>query len=209
MRSAPLLMCLVDAELARHELVAAQDAARALRDTAATAGRAHLRALAALATARTHAAVGDAGPAVAEIETGLAALNNGDWPLIAADLRLELAGLLKDEDRVTALSEARMALATFTAAGAARMHDAQALLHALGDSLPPVEPAAVARLTARERQVLRLLAGGASNPGIARALVISTKTAEHHVSNILRKLQLTGRSEAAVYAATLADPRQR
>jgi DNA-binding NarL/FixJ family response regulator len=208
MRSAPLLMCLVDAELARHELVAAQDAARALREAAAIAGRAHLRALAALATARTLAAAGDAEPAVAEIEAGLAALNNGDWPLIAADLHLELAGLLQDVDRVTALSEARMALAEFTAAGAAGMHDAQALLHALGDSVPPIEPAAVARLTARERQVLRLLADGASNPDIARALVISTKTAEHHVSNILRKLQLTGRSEAAVYAATLADPHQ-
>jgi DNA-binding NarL/FixJ family response regulator len=209
MRSAPLLMCLMDAELARHELAAAQDAARALREAAAIAGRAHLRALAALATARTLAAASDAGPAVAEIEAGLAALNNGDWPLIAADLHLELAGLLQDADRVAALSEARMALAAFTAAGAARMHDAQALLHALGDPLPPIEPAAVARLTARERQVLRLLAGGASNPDIARALVISTKTAEHHVSNILRKLQLSGRSEAAVYAATLADPHQR
>ena len=207
MGSAPLQMCLVDAELARHELAAAQDAARALREAAAIAGRAHVRALAALATARTLAAAGDAEPAVAEIEAGLAALNNSEWPLIAADLQLELAGLLQDEDRVTALSEARMALAAFTAAGAARMHDAQALLHALGDSLPPIEPAAVARLTARERQVLRLLAGGASNPDIARAL-ISTKTAEHHVSNILRKLQLTGRSEAAVYAATLADPHQ-
>jgi DNA-binding CsgD family transcriptional regulator len=209
MRSAPLLMCLVDAELARHELEAAQDAARALREAAATAGRAHLRALAALATARTLAAVGDAGPAVAEVEAGLAALNDGGWPLIAAELHLELAGLLQDVDRVTALSEARLALAAFTAAGAARMHAAQALLHALGDSVLPIEPAAVARLTAREREVLRLLAGGASNPDIARALVISTKTAEHHVSNILRKLQLTGRSEAAVYAATLADPRQR
>ena len=69
----------------------------------------------------------------------MAALNDGDWPLIAADLGLEFAGLLQSADRVTALSEARMALAAFTA-GAARMHDAQALLHALGDSLPPSNP---------------------------------------------------------------------
>jgi DNA-binding NarL/FixJ family response regulator len=208
MRSAPLLVCLVDAELARHELAAAQDAARALREAAAIGDRAHVRALAALATARTLAAADDVERAVAEVEAGLAALKEGEWPLIAADLHLELARLLQGADRVAAVSEARLALATFTAAGAARMHDAQALLHALGDSVLPVEPAAATRLTPRERQVLRLLAGGASNPDIARALVISAKTAEHHVSNILRKLQLTSRSEAAVYAATLADPPQ-
>lgn len=146
--------------------------------------------------------------AVHEIDAGLAALKDGEWPLIAADLHLELARLLHSVDRVAAVSEARLALATFTAAGAARMHDAQAMLRALGDSVLPAEPAAATRLTPRDRQVLRLLADAASNPDIARALVISAKTAEHHVSNILRKLQLTSRSEAAVYAATLADPRQ-
>jgi len=124
---------------ARHELAGAQDAARALQEAAVIAGQAHFRALAALATARALAAAGDAEPAVAEIEAGLAALNDGDWPLIVADLGLEFAGLLQSADRVTALSEARMALAAFTA-GAARMHDAQALLHALGDSLPPSKP---------------------------------------------------------------------
>jgi DNA-binding NarL/FixJ family response regulator len=86
------------------------------------------------------------------------------------------------------------------------MHAAQALLHELGDAAAagPAAPDAVRTLTAREREILNLLAEGLSNPQIAERLVISPKTAEHHVGAILRKLQLGGRSEAAVYAATLA-----
>lgn len=206
MRSAPLLSCLVQAELARGERAAAEAAAHALAQVAVNTDRAHVRALASLASARALAAAGDAELAVGEIEAGLAILNNAEWPLIAAELHLELAALLQSSDRAAAVAEARAALATFTTAGAARMHDAQALLHTLGAAALPAEPATAARLTPRERQVLRLLAEGASNPDIARTLVISTKTAEHHVSNILRKLQLNGRSEAAVYAATLAGP---
>lgn len=86
------------------------------------------------------------------------------------------------------------------------MHAAQALLHELGDAAAgrPAAPDAVRALTAREREILDLLAQGLSNPQIAERLVISPKTAEHHVGAILRKLQLSSRSEAAVYAATLA-----
>ena len=55
----------------------------------------------------------------------------------------------------------------------------------------------VATLTAREREILGHLAAGRTNGEIARALVISTKTASVHVSNILRKLGATSRYEAA------------
>jgi DNA-binding CsgD family transcriptional regulator/tetratricopeptide (TPR) repeat protein len=207
MRSAPLLLCLVDAELARGEQDAARSAAASLATAARQTDRVHVRALAHLAVARTLTASGDVSSAVTEIEAGLAALPHGEWPLIAAELHLQLATLLQAADRVGSLAEARAALAVFTAAGAARMHDTQTLLHGLGGSAAPAEHSSFGRLTARERQVLRLLAEGASNPDIARVLVISPKTAEHHVSSILRKLQLTGRSEAAVYAATLARPK--
>ena len=55
-------------------------------------------------------------------------------------------------------------------------------------------------LTPRERQVLVLIAKGSSNRAIADALVIAERTAEIHVSNILGKLGLTSRTQAATYA---------
>jgi two-component system response regulator DevR len=55
-------------------------------------------------------------------------------------------------------------------------------------------------LSEREREVLALIARGCTNREIAERLVISEKTAGHHVSHILDKLGLSRRSEAAVYA---------
>ncbi|HEY3976986.1 MAG TPA: AAA family ATPase [Streptosporangiaceae bacterium] len=58
-------------------------------------------------------------------------------------------------------------------------------------------------LTGREREVLALLAAGRSNPEIGQALFISAKTASVHVSNILAKLGVSGRVEAAAIAHRL------
>jgi DNA-binding NarL/FixJ family response regulator len=58
-------------------------------------------------------------------------------------------------------------------------------------------------LTAREIQVLRLLAEGASNKIIARALGISAHTAKFHVASILEKLDATSRTEAVTTAIRL------
>jgi NarL family two-component system response regulator LiaR len=55
-------------------------------------------------------------------------------------------------------------------------------------------------LTERELQVLRLIASGKNNREIAEALVISAKTVKSHVTNILSKLHLVDRTQAAVYA---------
>ena len=61
---------------------------------------------------------------------------------------------------------------------------------------PPVAGA----ITAREIKVLRLIAEGLSNHDIANKLFISKPTVRTHVSNILRKLYLDNRTQAALYA---------
>jgi NarL family two-component system response regulator LiaR len=66
---------------------------------------------------------------------------------------------------------------------------------------PKEESTAVrGELTARELEVLRLIAQGKSNREIAQALTISEKTVKTHVSNILSKLHLDDRTQAAIYA---------
>ena len=57
-----------------------------------------------------------------------------------------------------------------------------------------------AGLTERELEVLKLVAEGRSNPDIARALVLSHKTVERHLSNIFTKLDVPSRTAAAAYA---------
>jgi DNA-binding NarL/FixJ family response regulator len=65
-----------------------------------------------------------------------------------------------------------------------------------------------AGLTARELQILPLLADGLTNAEIARRLVRSEKTVDHHISAILRKLDVHSRAEAAAAASRLGLVRQ-
>jgi DNA-binding NarL/FixJ family response regulator len=58
-------------------------------------------------------------------------------------------------------------------------------------------------LTSRELEVLRLLAGGLTNPEIARRLVVSPGTVKHHVRHIVSKLGVSDRTQAAVRAVEL------
>jgi NarL family two-component system response regulator LiaR len=62
------------------------------------------------------------------------------------------------------------------------------------------EPDPTEQLSARQLDVLRLIACGKGNAEIAEALGISPRTAKNHVSNILSKLGLSGRVQAAIYA---------
>jgi two-component system nitrate/nitrite response regulator NarL len=66
----------------------------------------------------------------------------------------------------------------------------------------PTPPTTDECLTARERQILQLIAAGKSNKHIARELNISDGTVKVHVKNLLRKLNLQSRLEAAVWALT-------
>ena len=63
-----------------------------------------------------------------------------------------------------------------------------------------VSSTALEELTAREREVLGLVAQGRANKEIARVLCITERTAKTHVSNILSKLQMSDRTQAALYA---------
>ncbi len=67
-------------------------------------------------------------------------------------------------------------------------------------SAPRPADAPVEQLTEREMDVLRLIAKGKSNKEIADTLIISEKTVKTHVSNILSKLHLADRTQAAIYA---------
>jgi ATP/maltotriose-dependent transcriptional regulator MalT len=100
--------------------------------------------------------------------------------------------------RAMALHDLAAARAIFTRLGAARELEAAEALARRHE--PP--PAVIRRgeLTPRERQVIALIAQGYSNRAIAQALVISEKTAEVHVGNILGKLGFGSRTQAAAYA---------
>ncbi|ODR96885.1 two-component system response regulator [Methyloceanibacter stevinii] len=75
------------------------------------------------------------------------------------------------------------------------------LLGAMRDGAPKPAPDAEC-LTTREKQILQLIAAGKSNKHIARDLNISDGTVKVHVKNLLRKLNLQSRLEAAVWALT-------
>ena len=74
------------------------------------------------------------------------------------------------------------------------------LIERFAGAAPPQPPPALAELTPRELEVLRLLARGLSNEEIARELVVSEHTAKTHVSHILNKLDLRDRVQAVVLA---------
>lgn len=121
-------------------------------------------------------------------------------PYEAACTELHLAMLLRASDVDAAIGRAQAAHHRLQEIGARqRADEAAALLRSLGVTPPPGRPSADA-LSARERDVLELLAGGLSNPDIAKRLYLSRRTVGHHVSSILRKLNLNSRAEAAAFA---------
>jgi DNA-binding NarL/FixJ family response regulator len=67
-------------------------------------------------------------------------------------------------------------------------------------TLPEAAETIRAELSSREIEVLKLVASGKDNAEIARVLFISPKTVKNHISNILMKLQIENRIQAAVYA---------
>jgi NarL family two-component system response regulator LiaR len=106
-----------------------------------------------------------------------------------------LSYLLKDADGETVLDAIHAA-----SRGEASLHPriAQRLMEEVTAPARGRDPAA--GLTTREMEVLRLIAQGLSNAEIAAELVITERTVKAHVSNLLGKLHLSDRTQAAVYA---------
>jgi DNA-binding NarL/FixJ family response regulator len=114
--------------------------------------------------------------------------------LVHGALQAGAAGyLLKD-------AEADEVAAAIRAARRGEVHLDPAVAKQLTRSLVASEPQGVNALTYREREVLVLVAEGFSNQQIADSLVISERTARTHVSNILGKLGVASRTQAALLA---------
>ncbi|MFD8573086.1 AAA family ATPase [Streptomyces sp. NPDC059639] len=144
------------------------------------------------------------------------ALEPLDRPYDLARVRHRLAESLvaraQDDDRDRATELLRLAAAVAGHLGARPLAESVALLAqrariGLTRDMPrrdaPADPAEELGLTSRERDVLRLVTAGRSNRQIAEELFISPKTASVHVSNILAKLGVAGRGEAAALAHRL------
>lgn len=204
---APALELLVQIRIARDDLAAAAEALQRLQELAASSGDARAAAFAGLASGRVRAARRDGG-ATTDLQAALRGFAELDLRLEAARAQLELARALAEPSPDAAEAEARLALRSFEEMGATADADAAAaLLRGLG-ARGRAWPKRYGALTKRETEVLGLLADGCSNAEIAKRLYISRRTAEHHVSSILSKLDLRSRAEAAAYAvrASSQDP---
>jgi DNA-binding NarL/FixJ family response regulator len=183
-----------------------------LGERARQLARPDLEAEAALLAGRAAAARADVGAADADRLTALRAaerlLDDAvarftaiDFPLEEARARLALARVQAAAGSPFALASARAARDVFVRLGARKDADrAAALLRDLGVAGRVTARGDRDHLTARELEVLSLIAAGLSNAQIADRLVIAPKTAEHHVGRVLAKLGVRSRAEAAAHA---------
>jgi ATP/maltotriose-dependent transcriptional regulator MalT len=186
---ARLLPAHVEVMLAAGDLEEARRACRELEDIAHSFGSDTLGAVAAQARGAVLLAEGDAAAAIGVLRGAWRAWQEVPAPYPAARVRL-LIGLacraLGDDDG--ARLELGAARAAFEALGA---RPDLAHLDARGGGH---------KLTARELQVLRLVASGKTNKAVAGELGLSEKTVDRHVSNIFTKLDVPSRAAATAYA---------
>ncbi|MDQ1658812.1 MAG: hypothetical protein QOD41_3895, partial [Cryptosporangiaceae bacterium] len=140
--------------------------------------------------------------AVRMLETAVAMEERiGALPDLAiAELALATALVARGEpgDRTRAAALAGSALQASTRLGMAPTRTGAA---ALADELAGVRAGAAGALTAREREIAALVAAGMANRAIAESLVLSERTVETHVRNVLTKLGLSNRTQVANWAA--------
>jgi DNA-binding NarL/FixJ family response regulator len=189
---ARLLASYVEIMLSTGETTAgARDAAEELRQVAATLGTPLLRAHAARAAGAVLLTEGEPKAALVELRSAFNEFHALGVRYDAARTRLliaEACAAVGDHDTAT------------MEAGAARaVLDSLATTEALNARVEP-GTAPSAGLTQRELEILRLLAQGKTNRGIAQDLVISERTVASHVSHVFTKLGVTSRSAATAYA---------
>ncbi len=185
-------------ELASGQFEDAAAIGTRLAELAESVAREDLAGEAALLRGRAAAA---APPAVALLEEAVAVFTRLGFPLEEGRARLALARARAAEGSPLAAPAARDACDRFERLGARRDADeAAALLRDLGGAGRSAVRGERDELTAREREVLALVASGLSNGEIAERLVIAPKTAEHHVGKVLSKLGVRSRAEAAAHA---------
>jgi ATP/maltotriose-dependent transcriptional regulator MalT len=187
-----MLPAAVEILVAAQRLDEARGHADELSQIAAAFGNAALRAMAAYAAAAVELASGEREKALGHGRESCRLWSDIGSPYEASRARVLVARALRElGDEDSAAAELAVARHGFAAVGAAP--GVQQVDKLLGRARP-------GGLTEREIEVLRLVAEGRSNPDIARALVLSHKTVERHLSNIFTKLDVPSRTAAAAYA---------
>ena len=200
----PFLSMLVTVQIGRGDLDGAMASAAQINALAQRVGDDRNLAESDLAAGRVLLAQGDATEGVEALTSAVERFDRLKMRLDAGSARLDLGeALAASGETELAVNEVRAASLGFEKVGAVRQADrADALLRSLGER-GRVGPKGVGRLTRRELEVLELLSEGLTNAEIAQRLFISTKTAGNHVSNILMKLNLRSRTEAAAHVLRL------
>ncbi|MEA3020308.1 MAG: hypothetical protein QOI47_1832 [Actinomycetota bacterium] len=203
----PMLALLVDVHLATGALDSAASAVAQLDACVTPDAGAYVRAVAALARGSVCLASGTGDP-IACMREAVSGFERARLPMELAHTRLALADAVASDRPEVAIAEARRALEGFETLQAARGVDAaSALLRSLG-ATGATRRRGDGALTKREAEVLALLGHGMSNPEISDRLFISRKTVEHHVGNVLAKLGLRSRGEAAAHAVRQEQGRE-
>jgi DNA-binding CsgD family transcriptional regulator/tetratricopeptide (TPR) repeat protein len=193
---AAVLPAYIEIALATGDATAARTAADELSEIAAGFGAPMLGAVAARADGHVLLAEGDAKAALDELRGAWRVWQQIEAPYEAARTRV-LIGLACRQlgDRDSADMELDAARWMFRQLGAGPdLSDVENLLR------PAPVAAAAGGLTAREVEVLRLVAAGKTNRSIAGDLFLSEKTVARHVANIFGKLGVSTRSAATAYA---------